>query len=102
MKSWNTYDVWAKIPGGSWKHLGNESATSQAHAIRQFKPDFPKGTTFKARAWAKSRTNGKRKKKKTVTKRLGAALTRFLKKQNPGKMKGVTKVRVRKIGRAHV
>ena len=39
----------------------------------------------------------KRKKKRSVTKRISAALTRFLKKQNPGKMKGVTRVRVRKL-----
>lgn len=39
---------------------------------------------------------GKRRKKK-VTKRISAALTRFLKKQNPAKFKGVTQVRVRKL-----
>ena len=48
----------------------------------------------------KKRKNGPRKsKRKTarVEKRVGAALTRFLRKMNPGKMKGVTKVRVRKL-----
>jgi hypothetical protein len=39
----------------------------------------------------------RRKKKKSATKRIGAALTRFLKRQNPAKMKGVTRVRVRKL-----
>lgn len=39
----------------------------------------------------------KKKKKKSATKRVSAALTRFLRKQNPAKMKGVTKVRVKKL-----
>jgi len=38
-----------------------------------------------------------KKRKKSAPKRISAALTRFLKKQNPGKMKGVTKVRVKKL-----
>ena len=39
----------------------------------------------------------RKKQKKSSTKRISAALTRFLKKQNPSKMKGVTKVRVKKL-----
>ena len=35
--------------------------------------------------------------KRKVAKRISAALTRFLKRQNPGRMKGVTHVRVRKL-----
>ncbi len=38
-----------------------------------------------------------KKKKKKAVKRISSALTAFLKRQNPGKMKGVTKVRVRKL-----
>jgi hypothetical protein len=37
------------------------------------------------------------KKKQSASKRIGAALSRWLKKQNPGQMKGVTHVRVRKL-----
>lgn len=36
------------------------------------------------------------KEKGNPAKRIGAALTRFLKRQNPSKMKGVTHVRVKK------
>lgn len=45
------------------------------------------------------RTNPTRKrlKKKKLSKRVPAALSRWLKRQNPGKMKGVTKVRVKKL-----
>ena len=39
----------------------------------------------------------KKRKRKSVTKRISASLTRFLKKQNPGKMKGVSRVRVKKL-----
>ena len=39
----------------------------------------------------------KKRKKKAASKRIGAALSAFLKRQNPGKMKGVTKVRVKKL-----
>jgi hypothetical protein len=39
----------------------------------------------------------RKKKKKSAPKRISAALTRFLKKQNPSKMKGVTRVRVKKL-----
>ena len=39
----------------------------------------------------------KRPKKAKSSKRISAALTRFLKKQNPGKMKGVKAVRVKKL-----
>jgi len=38
-----------------------------------------------------------KKRKKKSSKRISAALTRFLKRQNPSKMKGVTKVRVKKL-----
>jgi hypothetical protein len=38
-----------------------------------------------------------KKRKKKASKRVSAALTRFLKKQNPSKMKGVSKVRVKKL-----
>jgi hypothetical protein len=38
-----------------------------------------------------------KKRKRSVTKRLSKALTGFLKKQNPSKMKGVSKVRVKKL-----
>lgn len=46
------------------------------------------------------RANSPRKRKsakKSPTKRISAALTRFLRKQNPGKFQGVTQVRVRKL-----
>ena len=39
----------------------------------------------------------KRKKKKSPSKRISAALTRYLRKMNPGKMKGVSQVRVKKL-----
>lgn len=39
----------------------------------------------------------KRKQKRSPVKRISAALTRFLRKQNPGKMQGVKHVRVRKL-----
>ena len=39
----------------------------------------------------------RRKKKASTTKRIGTALTRFLKKQNPAKMRGVKQVRIRKL-----
>ena len=39
----------------------------------------------------------KAKKKLSASKRISAALSRFLKKQNPGKMRGVTHVRVKKL-----
>lgn len=38
-----------------------------------------------------------KKKQKAPAKRISAALTRFLRKQNPGHMKGVTHVRVKKL-----
>ena len=38
-----------------------------------------------------------KKRKKSATKRISAALSRYLKKMNPAKMKGVTHVRVRKL-----
>lgn len=45
-----------------------------------------------------ARTGGKKKNsKRSKQKRMSVALTRWLKKQNPGKMKGVTRVRVRKL-----
>ena len=37
------------------------------------------------------------KKAKAPSKRVGAALTRFLRKLNPGKMKGVSNVRIKKL-----
>jgi hypothetical protein len=39
----------------------------------------------------------KKRKKRSVTKRLSKALSGFLKKQNPSKMKGVKNVRVKKL-----
>ena len=39
----------------------------------------------------------KRPKKGKVSKRVPAALSRFLKRQNPSKWKGVTRARVRKL-----
>ena len=39
----------------------------------------------------------KRKEKKSATKRVSSALTRFLRKQNPSKMKGVSHVLVKKL-----
>ena len=39
----------------------------------------------------------KKNSKRSKQKRMSVALTRWLKKQNPGKMKGVTRVRVRKL-----
>jgi hypothetical protein len=38
-----------------------------------------------------------KKKKKKASKRISASLSRFLKRQNPSKMKGVTRVRVKKL-----
>lgn len=38
-----------------------------------------------------------KKNKKRAPKRVPAAVTRFMKRVNPSKMKGVTKVRVRKL-----
>jgi hypothetical protein len=38
-----------------------------------------------------------KKKKKKSAKRISAALTRFLKRSNPSKMKGCTRVRVQKF-----
>lgn len=38
-----------------------------------------------------------KKKKKKAVKRISAALSRFLRKQNPSKMKGVSNVRVKKL-----
>ncbi len=42
-------------------------------------------------------TRRRKKKKASTTKRISAALTRYLRKMNPGKMKGVTHVRVKKL-----
>lgn len=42
-------------------------------------------------------TKRRKKRKAGTVKRISAALTRFMKRQNPGKMKGVTHVRVRKL-----
>ncbi len=39
----------------------------------------------------------KRKKKRSATKRVSSALSRFLRKQNPSKMEGVSHVRVKKL-----
>ena len=39
----------------------------------------------------------KRRKKASASKRISAALTRFLKKSNPAKMRGVSHVRVKKL-----
>lgn len=43
------------------------------------------------------RNSVKRPKKKKTSKRIGKALSSWLKKQNPGKMKGVTRVRVKRL-----
>lgn len=38
-----------------------------------------------------------KKKKKSAQKRISAALTRYVRKQNPKKWKGVTKARVKRL-----
>ena len=42
-------------------------------------------------------TKRRKKRKASATKRISAALTRYLRKMNPSKMKGVTHVRVKKL-----
>lgn len=43
------------------------------------------------------RPKSSRRARRGVTRRVSAALTRFLRKQNPAKMRGVKHVRVRKL-----
>lgn len=79
--------------------LGPTTAAGAVRAYRRlYKKDHPSVMgPWKFRATKASQNPGRKRKKKSPTKRISAALTRFLKKQNPGKMKGVTHVRVRKL-----
>jgi hypothetical protein len=45
----------------------------------------------------KRHNSAKRPKKGKLSKRVPAALTKWMRKQNPRKMKGVTQVRVKKL-----
>ena len=81
--------------------VGQIWASSAAEAKKKAESDFGRyygdGTIVKYTAKLKKRGNPKKKQKKSGAKRVSAALSRFLKKQNPSKMKGVTKVRVKKL-----
>ena len=80
---------------GSWFYLDAEDGKwvlgSRAY------PDNPvKYKRNPSRGKMATRRRTKKRKGGTV-KRVGAALTRFLKKQNPAKMRGIKQVRVRKL-----
>lgn len=103
-RGYDTYYVSAKVPGGSFRGLGTESATSKAGAIRQFRSGggFPRGTKFKAQSTGRDyggtfrRNSAKRPRKGTPSKRIGAALSGWLKKQNPAFRKAKS-VRVKRL-----
>jgi hypothetical protein len=97
----NEYQGWYEAAS-----LGTFDAKSARGALRQVKEvyawdkrAYPNSRKFYVRLLKKKANMAtRRKRKKTGTvKRVGAALTRFLKKQNPAKMRGVKQVRVRKL-----
>ena len=86
-KRWSTYRVYAKRPGGSWSYLGAESATSKTDAIRQFRSGHERGTKFKATRAGESREQFVNPSKRSVRKRVAAALKKYV-RGNPPRVKG--------------
>lgn len=70
-------------------------ARANAH-IRRVSDRMGYGLSVRVEDYDRQRRSNS-KKKKSASKRIGAALSQWLKKQNPGKMRGVTHVRVRKL-----
>jgi hypothetical protein len=97
MMKW--YYIWAyDRPSRTWVQMDTAEGRNKKQAIREYRRsrgDVPSAARLQARPYP-SRQN-KAKKKASTTKRLSAALTRFLKKSNPAKMRGVSHVRVKKL-----
>lgn len=85
------------------RYVGGVRASSNASAVSKGRKKYgaEPGEEVVARIetpyGVSSNPSRKRPRKKSPVKRISAALTRFLKKQNPAKMRGVTQVRVKKL-----
>jgi hypothetical protein len=101
----STYTVEFYEPGTGWRQGATIKAASAKAAVKEFKLDragrMRKGTRYRA---VRHATNSARRPKKasrrTVRKvqgKVSKALSRYLKKLNPAKMRGVTHVEVKKL-----
>lgn len=60
-------------------------------------PDAAERAAYSGKVPRKKKNPKKKKKARSKTKRISAALSGFLKRMNPSKMRGVTHVRVKKL-----
>jgi|SRR5208282_2042717 len=102
-RTWKTYLVQWRFAPGEYRTVGHYEAPNAKAALRMARREHREryGNGAEDKRYMKSmrvaRNPGRKKKKKSAHKRMGAALSSWLKKQNPGKMKGVTRVRVKRL-----
>ena len=72
------------------------ASKAKAH-VRRVSDTKGYGLSIHVDDYDKPRRKNSGKNQKKTLKRISAALTGFLKRQNPSKMKGVTRVRVKKL-----